>query len=151
MWVGFGPWVTGERVTHQLFLAVQTQGLTSVGESPLPQSGCQTDRQELPPCLIVSLPPGIHKWNVYPRNPVRPQQHWHQPRTIHQSVSSPKSPFFFSLSGEPVSQSQTFTVHTCLPQKYQCICCQGGVPKTSCIIHTNHSFFYVCVSFTFFV
>lgn len=25
--------------------------------------------------------------------------------------------------------------------KYQCICCPGDVPKTSCTIHTNHSLF----------
>lgn len=52
------------------------------------------------------------------------------------------------------SQSQTFTVHTCLPQtvfvKYQCICCPGGVPNSSCTIHTIHSFF-LSVFYDFFL
>lgn len=74
--------------------------------------------------------------------------------SIHPSTRS--SPILSSLSRPgPVSQSQTFTVHTCLPQtvflfvKYQCICCPGDVPKTSCTIHTNHSFF-LCFFFLFF-
>ena len=33
--------------------------------------------------------------------------------------------------------------------KYQCICCPGDVPKTSCTIHTHHSLF-LFVSFIFF-
>lgn len=52
------------------------------------------------------------------------------------------------------SQSQTFTVHTCLPQtvfvKYQCICCPGGFPNSSCTIHTIHSFF-LSVFYEFFL
>lgn len=91
-----------------------------------------------------------------PRNPFSPQQRWYQPRTIHQSVSSPQNKLFLSLPRGPVSQPQTFTVHTCLPQtvfvKYQCICCPGGVPpKTSCTIHTHHSLFFFCFFLSFFV
>lgn len=138
------PWVTVQKVTHLTLVKPRVSKSSENTPSP-PQFGCQTDRQELPPSPILTAPPGKHKQNVSPRNPFSPQQHWYQSRTIHLSGPPPKNPLLLSFSRGPVSQSQTFTVHTCLPQtgfiKYQCICCLGAVPKTSCTIHTHHSLF----------
>lgn len=77
-------------------------------------------RQELPPCLILTPPPGKHKRNASPRM-LSPQQHRYQPIRQSHLFYPPKFSSSSPLSsrwgrGGSGSQSQTFTVHTCLPQ-----------------------------------
>lgn len=124
--------------------------------NPLPRFGCQTGR-------FSSLPrPHIatgqkHKCSS-PQKPIQSTATWQTaPDRPPDSPSLPMSVPPLPGHAGP-SQSQTFTVHTCLPQtvfvKYQCICCPGGVPNSSCTIHTFHSFFlsvfYVFCFFRFF-
>lgn len=120
--------------------------------NPLPRFGCQTGRfSSLPRPHIatgqkqqVLLAPKTH--SVHSNMATAPDR----PQTRHHACVSPTS--CWSRGAE--SQSQTFTVHTCLPQtvfvKYQCICCPGGVPNSSCTIHTIHSFF-LSVFYDFFL
>lgn len=90
---------------------------------PSPKSGYHTrqaGRQELPPCLILTPPPGKHKRNASPRM-LSPQQHRYQPIRQSHLFYPPKFSSSSPLSsrwggGGSGSQSQTFTVHTCLPQ-----------------------------------
>lgn len=111
--------------------------------NPLPRFGCQTGRFSLLPRPHIATGQK-HKCSS-PQKPIQSTATWQQPPDQpldrHHSRVSPAS----SWSHGAVSQSQTFTVHTCLPQtvfvKYQCICCPGGVPNSSCTIHTIHSFF----------
>lgn len=60
------------RVTDQsaFSLSGRTQGLKSIGDPP-PQSGCQTDRQELPSCPILTLPPGETQVERFPQKPIQ--------------------------------------------------------------------------------
>lgn len=104
---------------------------------PAPTSHCHRAETQ------VLLAPKTH--SVHSNMATAPDQ----PPDHRNSRVSPAS----SWSHGAVSQSQTFTVHTCLPQtvfvKYQCICCPGGVPNSSCTIHTIHSFF-LSVFYVFF-
>lgn len=118
---------------------------------PTPQ-----DRQELPSCTIVTLPSGgKHKWSISPRKPIQstatlvPAPH-HSP--IH--LSSPKTSSSLPLQGASQPIADIHSAHMLTSDssvKYQCICCLGDVPKTSCTIHTNHSLFlfvfYLFLSF----
>lgn len=87
-----------------------------------------------------------------PRNPFSPQQHWYQPRTIHQSISSPKTLLLSSQgAGSPISDIHSAHMLTSDSfVKYQCICCPGDVPQ-NIMHHTYKSFtLFVCVFYCFF-
>lgn len=115
------------------------------------------DRQVLLPAPTSHCHRAETQVLLAPKNPFSPQQHGDGPRTDRRAAIPPVSvPPLPGHTGP--CQSQTFTVHTCLPQtvfvKYQCICCPGGVPNSSCTIHTIHSFFlsvfYLFCFFRFF-
>lgn len=96
-------------------LGRQTQGPKSFREHPLPSLGArQTGRNLFLPHLYAatketSFPPETHSVNSnIGTSPA--------PSTCPFSQKSPSSPPPPPLSRGLVSQSQTFTVHTCLPQ-----------------------------------
>lgn len=87
-----------------------------------------------------------------PKNPFSPQQHWYQPRTIHQSISSPKTLLLSSQgAGSPISDIHSAHMLTSDSfVKYQCICCPGDVPQ-NIMHHTYKSFtLFVCLLLFFF-
>lgn len=118
--------------------------------TPVPGLGARQTGRNLHPAS------GDHKRKVTPRNPLSPQQHWSQPRSfhhqsVHQSISSLRNRLSWGL----VVQSQTFTVHTCLPQtvcKVPVYLLSGRCPQ-NIMHHTYRSFtlsfffvfFFVCV------
>lgn len=137
------PGVTDRKVTHLTLVKPEVSKASENAPRPS-QFGCQTDRQELPLCLILTPPPRKHKRNVSP--PFSPQQHWYRPRTIHQSVPSITSSPSFQGTSKPISDIHSAHMLTSDSfVKYQCICCPGAVPKTSCTIHTHHSLSLVCL------
>lgn len=128
-----------------------------------PLSGCQTDKTGR--AFLPASSSHCHQGETQvgcslpSRNPFSPQQHWHQPRalhpSIHPSISSLKNPPVFSLSGGagwPISDIHSAHMLTSDSfVKYQCICCPGDVPKTSCTIHTDHSLCLFACLLSFFV
>lgn len=75
--------------------------------------------------------------------------------SISLSLVPKKVVLLFSLSVQGASQpiADIHSAHMLTSDnsvKYQCICCPGDVPKTSCTIQTNHSLFFSFYQFFFF-
>lgn len=146
----FGPWVTDQQ-THPASLSGRTQGLKSFGEPPL-SLGARQDRQEPPSCPILTLPLGETQVERFPQIPIQstatlvPAPHHPSIQLFSQKIKLKKNLLLsFQGAGQPISDIHSAHMLTSDSfVKYQCICCPGDVPKTSCTIHTNHSLF-LCV------
>lgn len=146
----FGPWVTDQ--THVHLLSLVKPKASKASENPPPV--WVPDRQAGTSILAPSS--RCHRGNTNgmlpPKNPFSPQQHWYQPRTIHQSISSPKTLLLSSQgAGSPISDIHSAHMLTSDSfVKYQCICCPGDVPQ-NIMHHTYKSFtLFVCVFYCFF-
>lgn len=137
-WGSFGPWVTDQ-------VSLVEPEVSKASESP--HSGCQTTQTGTPSCPTAVFPLETHS--------VHSNVCWYQLRTIRLLLGLQGTAAAGAEAGgsQPVSHSQCIHAHRrqfSLFVKYQCICCPGGVPKTSCTIHTKiiHSFlpFFVFVS-----